>query len=315
MSDIDLTGHVAVVTGAGRGMGRTHALDLARRGARVIVNDLPPEAGEASVAQGVVEEIQLAGGTAVAVDSSVADRSGAEAVVAAAADTYGRLDILVNNAGIVRSAPFDEMTDELIDLVLDVNLMSMIYATQAAYRQMKPSGYGRIVNIGSQVGVIGMHGGMVNYGVSKGGALGLTVNLAHEIADTDIRINLVMPNATTTITSRHPIKGNTVAAGGPNAYKQRLADRFEPEVVTALVTFLASPQCHLNGEAFSVMGARYGRVVTGISRGWISPEGHQPTAEDILDNLDAIRSKAALDFPLSTIEEYELLDQLLPSGI
>ena len=308
MDTIDLTGQVAVVTGAGRGMGRTHALDLARRGATVVVNDLP----EDGVAQAVVAEIVAAGGNAVAIEGSVAAQDGAETLLGTVFEQFGRVDILIYNAGIVRSSPYEIMSDEQLNSVLEVNLLGMMFATRAAYRQMKARSYGRIVIIGSQVGLLGMHGGMVNYGATKGAALGVTVNLARETEGSDVHINLVMPSAATTITAKFQIAGNTQAAkGSPAYYKQRFADRFAPEVATALVTYLVSPGCTVNGELFSVLGARYSRAAIAVSTGWLAPEGLRPTAEDIAAHIDSIRSLDSVDFPESMQQAYDLLGSLL----
>lgn len=187
-------GRVAVITGAGRGIGREAALLFAREGARVVVNDLGggPQGGggDASFAQQVVDEIKAAGGDAVAETSSVADMAGGRAVVECAMDNFGRLDFLVNNAGIIRPKRLTDMTEEDFDIVLAVNLKGYFATMRAAAEHLKKQG-GAIVNLSSPSGI--GHYGMANYAAAKEGVVGMTRTVARELAEFGVRANAVRP--------------------------------------------------------------------------------------------------------------------------
>lgn len=313
-TDAPLSGQAALVTGAGRGLGRAYALELASRGAAVVVSDLPGVDGGVSSADGVAAEIVGRGGEAMAATDRIVTPEGAAALVERTVERFGRLDVLVNNAGILRPSPFEELEDEDLCAVLEVNLMGTLYPTRCAYRAMRDAGYGRIVNISSNVGTFGM-AGMVNYGVSKAGVLGLTVSLAQEARGTGVAVNAVLPNARTSISAEHPIAGNTVEEGGPRAYMAWLPERFRPEVAAALVGFLASPECEVSGEAFSVLGGRYARVFTAVTEGWSSPDDATPaTAQDVAEHFDEIRLLGRYDLPGSVLGEYEVVHGPLPGS-
>ena len=200
---IDFKGRVAIVTGAGGGLGRQHALALARRGAKVVVNDLggarDGSGGSASAAQAVVDEIRAAGGEAMANAASVTDFEAVQAMVQQAVDTWGRVDILVNNAGILRDKTFAKM--ELADfrLVLDVHLMGAVHCTKAVWPVMTAQKYGRIVMITSSSGLYGNFG-QSNYGAAKLALVGLMQTLSLEGAKHDIRVNCLAPTAATRMT-------------------------------------------------------------------------------------------------------------------
>lgn len=187
-------GRVAVITGAGRGIGREAALLFAREGARVVVNDLGggPQGGgsDASFAQQVVDEIKAAGGDAVTETSSVADMAGGRAVVECAMDNFGRLDFLINNAGIIRPKRLIDMTEEDFDIVVAVNLKGYFATMRAAAEHLKKQG-GAIVNLSSPSGI--GHYGMVNYAAAKEGVVGMTRTVARELAEFGVRANAVRP--------------------------------------------------------------------------------------------------------------------------
>ncbi|VTU32258.1 SDR family NAD(P)-dependent oxidoreductase [Variovorax sp. PBL-E5] len=203
MSSIDFSGRVAIVTGAGGGLGRQHALALAARGARVLVNDLggarDGSGGSASAAQAVVDEIRAAGGEAIANGASVTDFEAVQAMVQQAVDAWGRVDILVNNAGILRDKSFAKM--ELADfrLVLDVHLMGAVHCTKAVWPVMNAQKYGRIVMTTSSSGLYGNFG-QSNYGAAKMALVGLMQTLSIEGAKNDIRVNCLAPTAATRMT-------------------------------------------------------------------------------------------------------------------
>ncbi|WP_445169759.1 SDR family NAD(P)-dependent oxidoreductase [Mycolicibacterium sp. Dal123E01] len=192
MSEMRYDGQVAVVTGAGRGLGRQYALLLAARGARVVVNDLggsvTGDGAETAAATATVHEITTNGGEAVADTNSVATPEGGQAIIDTAMNIWGRVDILVNNAGTVRDAPFEDMTEELLTPLVDVHLKGAFFVTRPAWKVMWQAGYGRVVNTCSAAGILGSPP-MSNYGAAKTGLIGLTRVLAAESAGTGITVN------------------------------------------------------------------------------------------------------------------------------
>ncbi|MCZ8251166.1 MAG: SDR family oxidoreductase [Hylemonella sp.] len=200
---IDFTGRVAIVTGAGGGLGKQHALALAKRGAKVVVNDLggarDGSGGSASAAQAVVDEIRAAGGEAIANAASVTDFEAVQAMVQQAVDTWGRVDILVNNAGILRDKTFAKMDLADFRLVLDVHLMGAVHCCKAVWPHMTTQKYGRIVMTTSSSGLYGNFG-QSNYGAAKLALVGLMQTLSLEGAKNDIRVNCLAPTAATRMT-------------------------------------------------------------------------------------------------------------------
>jgi len=227
MSDLVFDGKVAIVTGAGGGLGKSHALELARRGARVVVNDLGGSVDgvgdNASAAQKVVDEIVAAGGEAVADHNSVATPEGGAAIVQTAVDAFDTVDIVINNAGILRDKTFHNMTPELLEPVIAVHLLGAFYVTQPAWLIMREKGYGRIVNTSSNSGLLGNFG-QTNYGAAKLGLVGFTRVLANEGKSKGIKANAIAPVAKTRMTED---------LLGP------LGDKLEPSEVTPTVTYLA----------------------------------------------------------------------------
>jgi NAD(P)-dependent dehydrogenase (short-subunit alcohol dehydrogenase family) len=197
---IDLSGRVAIVTGAGGGLGREHALLLARKGAKVVVNDLggsvTGEGASQSAAQKVVDEILALGGEAIANGASVTDNAAVEEMVSEAISRWGRVDILVNNAGILRDKTFSKMSLDEFRLVLDVHLMGAVHCTKAVWEQMKSQSYGRIVMTTSSSGLYGNFG-QSNYGAAKLALVGLMQTLALEGAKYNVRVNCLAPTAGT----------------------------------------------------------------------------------------------------------------------
>jgi len=191
---IDLSGRVAIVTGAGGGLGREHALLLARRGAKLVVNEL-----DADAATRVVAEIEAAGGEAVAAPASVTDRDAVERMVRDTLDRWGRIDILVNNAGILRDKSFAKMDLDDFRLVMDVHVMGAVYCTKAVWDHMRERNYGRIVLTTSSSGLYGNFG-QSNYGAAKMALVGLMQTLAIEGARNGIRVNCIAPTAATAMT-------------------------------------------------------------------------------------------------------------------
>ena len=292
MADLGFDGKVAIVTGAGGGLGRSHALELAKRGALIVVNDLGGSVdgtgSGTTAAQAVVDEITAAGGEAVANYDSVATPEGGEAIVQAAIDAFGRVDIVINNAGILRDKAFHNMTPDLLDPVLDVHLKGAFYVTRPAWAKMREQGYGRVVNTSSGAGVFGNFG-QTNYGAAKMGLVGFTRVLAVEGAKHNIKANAIAPVAKTRMTEE---------LLGP------IAEGLRPEYVTPIVTFLAHEDCPVSGEVYSVGGGRVARVFIGVTPGYTNKESLTP--EDVRDHFDQIRDETDYAVPGNLNEEMGL---------
>jgi NAD(P)-dependent dehydrogenase (short-subunit alcohol dehydrogenase family) len=291
MADLGFDGKVAIITGAGGGLGRSHALELARRGALIVVNDLGGSVdgtgSGSTAAQAVVDEIAAAGGEAVANYDSVATPDGGSAIVQSALDTWGRVDIIINNAGILRDASFKNMDPDRVSSVLDVHLRGAFNVTQPAWEHMRNQGYGRIVNTSSGAGVFGNFG-QTNYGAAKMGLVGLTRVLAVEGAKNNIKANAIAPVAKTRMTED---------LLGP------AADKLLPELVTPLVAFLVHEDVPVTGELYSVGGGRVARVFLGVTRGIVD---HELTAEAVRDRFDEIRDEEGYEVPANLNEELML---------
>lgn len=295
MPDIVFDRKVAIVTGAGGGLGRSYALELARRGARVVVNDLGGAVdglgGGTSAADGVVAEITAAGGEAVANYDSVATPEGGEGIVRTALDNFGTVDILINNAGILRDKSFAKLEWPDLDAVLDVHLKGAFYVTQPAFKVMKEHGYGRLVFASSNSGILGNFG-QSNYGSAKMGLVGLSNILAIEGAKYGIKSNVIAPLARTRMTEE---------LLGP------LAEKLHTEQVASLVVYLASEQCEFTHEIFSAGGGRYARFFVGATQGWFAGVGTTPSVEDVADHLDQIRETQGFEILNQISEELGLL--------
>jgi NAD(P)-dependent dehydrogenase (short-subunit alcohol dehydrogenase family) len=292
MADLGYDGKVALITGAGGGLGREHALLLASRGARIVVNDLggsvSGEGGDAGPAQRVAKEINDAGGEAVADGNSVSTPEGGEAVVKTAIDSFGRVDILINNAGILRDKTFHNMTPDLLNPVLDVHLKGAFYVTRPAWIRMREQSYGRVVNTSSNSGLLGNFG-QTNYGAAKMGLVGFTRVLAAEGAKYNIKANAIAPVAKTRMTEE------LLGAVG---------DKLDPSLVSPIVAWLAHEDCPVSGEVFSAAGGRIARMFIGLTQGYYSPN---LTVEDVRDHFDQIRSEDGYIVPTGPGDELALL--------
>jgi NAD(P)-dependent dehydrogenase (short-subunit alcohol dehydrogenase family) len=293
MSEIRYDGRVAVITGAGGGLGKTYALDLGRRGAKVVVNDLGGSAdgsgGGSSMADQTVKEITEAGGEAVANYDSVSTPEGGEGIIQTALDNFGKVDVVINNAGILRDKTFVKLEPEHLEAVIDVHLKGAFFVSQPAFRNMKENGYGRFVFTSSGAGIFGNFG-QTNYGAAKMGLVGLMNVLAVEGAKYNIKCNTIAPIAKTRLTE---------GLLGP------MAEHLDPNYVTPLVTFLASEQCDLTHEVFDVGGGRYARIFVGLAKGWTAPKDVVPAAEDIQKNLGQIREQEGYTVPDSIAGEMQ----------
>jgi NAD(P)-dependent dehydrogenase (short-subunit alcohol dehydrogenase family) len=277
-------GRVAVVTGAGRGLGRSYAMLLASRGAKVVVNDaggnLDGDGADDGPAGQVVAEITAAGGEAVACSASVATPDGGQEIIQTAVDNFGGIDILIHNAGNVRRGSLKEMSYEDFDAVLDVHLRGAFHVVRPAFPLMCEAGYGRVVLTSSIGGLYGNHN-VANYAAAKAGVIGLSNVVALEGAAEGVRCNAIVPAAVTRMaegidTSAYPPMG--------------------AELVAPVVGWLAHETCSVTGELFIALAGRVARAVIVESPGVSRPSW---TIEEVGSHLDAIRYvEAPLIFPV-----------------
>ena len=255
-----LDGRVTVITGAGRGIGREHALLFAREGAKVVVNDLggatDGTGADVSAAQAVVDEITSAGGEAVANHDDVSSFEGAKALIDQAVEAYGRLDVVVNNAGILRDRFLASMGEDEFDAVVKVHLKGHFCVLRHAAEHWKNRAKAgeevraAVINTASGSGTFLPNPGQVNYGAAKAGIAAMTLVAAQELERYGVRVNAIAPNARTRLTEDVPMVGAMFAKPeDPNAF-----DAFHPANVSPLVAFLATEDCPVNGKMFMVQG-------------------------------------------------------------
>ena len=271
---ISFEGQVAIVTGAGGGLGRSHALELARRGAKVVVNDLggamDGTGGSSEAAEKVVSEIKESGGEAISNGGSVSDRNGAKSMVDDAMEAWGRVDILINNAGILRDKSFSKIDLDDFQVVVDVHLMGAVYCTHAVWPIMREQNYGRILMTTSPTGLYGNFG-QTNYGAAKLAQVGFMNSLKIEGAKNNIHTNTIVPIAATRMTESLI----------PEAVHSKLA----PESVTPAALFLVSEEAP-NGVIMQAEGGRFS--VASIVENTGAQLGVDATLEDIASNYDMI---------------------------
>ena len=291
VSEHSFEGRVAVVTGAGRGIGRSYALLLASRGASVVVNDLGGsmggEGGDPGVASSVVEEIAAAGGTAIADHSDVAAPAGAQTLVDAAIDRFGRLDILINNAGIIRWAGLPKADAENLAGHLAVHVFGAFNTTRAAWPHMVGQDYGRIVMTTSS-GVFGLPENL-SYATAKGGVIGLTRSLSTAGAAHGIKVNLIAPAAFTRMA------GQPVAAAGPDGGGAGAAP-MSPDLVAPMAAFLAHEACPVSGEMYAAGFGRFARIFIASTEGYVHGS-LEPTIEDVAQHWNAINDESGYYIP------------------
>jgi NAD(P)-dependent dehydrogenase (short-subunit alcohol dehydrogenase family) len=274
-------GRVAVVTGAGRGIGRAHALLLADRGARVVVNDLGSSmagsGADAEPAASVTAEIVAAGGDAIADTSDVATTTGGQALVNAAVERFGRVDILVNNAGIIRWAGFPEADADNLERHLAVHVFGSFNTTRAAWPHMIEQGYGRVV-MTTSAGLFGLPNNL-SYATAKGAVIGLTRSLTTAGAVHGIKVNLVAPAAMTRM------------AGSADVA------HMEPELVAPMVAFLAHEDCPVSGEIYAAGAGRFARIFIAETEGYVHA-AREPTMEDIAEHWATINDESGYHVPV-----------------
>lgn len=279
-----IEGKVAIVTGAGAGLGRSYAKALAAEGAALVVNDFSAEAAEDTV-----REIVGTGGKAVTNVADVGDVAGGASLLQTALEAFGRVDILVNNAGILRDTSFVKMDLSQWNAIMHVHLQALFASTQPVFTWMKESGDGGvIVNTTSTAGIRGNFG-QTNYGAAKMGIVGFSHVAAIEGAKANVKVNVIAPAARTRMTEQ---------LLGP------MAEKLAPELVTPVVAYLAHESCEVSGETYSCGGGRVGRVFVGVVPGYYTP---QLSVEDVRDNLAAIRDTSTFVIPSNAMEEIGLL--------
>jgi len=297
MADVSFENRVVIVTGAGNGLGKAYALDLGKRGAKVVVNDLGGAVDGSGAgntpADEVVNEIIANGGEAVANYDSVATEEGGESIVQTAIDSFGTVDAVINNAGILRDKSFANMTEEEFSLIIEVHLKGTYFVTHPAFKVMKEKNYRRIVNVASPSGIFGNFG-QSNYGAAKMGIVGLTNVLAIEGAKYNIKVNVIAPTAYTRMTEA--------------LLPEDVGKLFSAELVTPMVTYLASEACEPTHEIFGVAAGRFARIGIITHEGYVNTEA---TAEDIASNIEEIRTIKDGSYPLSNEDELMLIQKAI----
>jgi NAD(P)-dependent dehydrogenase (short-subunit alcohol dehydrogenase family) len=305
MSEMRFDGRVAIVTGAGRGLGREYALLLARRGASVVVNDLGGELEGAGSSTGpadeVLAEIEAAGGTAMADHSSVTDEAAMQALVERTVERFGRIDAIINNAGIRRMASITESSIDDYRLQMDIAFFGTLHLTRAAWPYLAQSN-GRIVNTVSS-SVFGLPGGYTGYVAAKGAVLALTRTLAIEAAEVGIGANAVAPAAVT----RFMRSGGAAKTSGLFDWAEKTLD---PALVAPVVAFLAHPDCRLNGEVLAAGGGQVGRWFMGENLGVVDGD---LSIETVRDQLDAILDEGTYTSYRHAMEQAERMPAYIDS--
>ena len=298
---------VAVITGAGGGLGKQYALLLSSRGARVVVNDIggsvTGDGSDAATAGAVVDEIRELGGQAVADTHCVTSSEGGQAIIDTALRAWGRVDIVINNAGIVGDAPFEDMTADRLNPLIDVHLKGAFYVTRPAWTVMRERGYGRILNTSSAAGILGAER-MSNYGAAKTGLIGFTRVLAAEGAGHNIKVNAIAPIAYTRMLA-HAVDG---AGRQDDEAAQAILDdlvaqylqKLDPALVAPVAAFLTHRKCPVSGEIYTVGAGHVARFFVGRTKGFYRSG---LSVEDVRDHLDEIRDEAGYTVPRGPADE------------
>jgi len=306
-------GRVAIVTGAGSGLGRDYALNLAARGAKVVVNDLgldtrgaPLAASAESSAQAVVREIAANGGQAIACHESCATREGGAAIVRSAIEAFGRVDILIHNAGFLRNAAFEALTDDQIGAILDVHLMAGFYVGQPAFAAMKQQGYGRILLTSSASGAFGTPW-QANYAAAKMGLVGLVNVIALEGAKHGITANGLLPAG-----SGRLGRPTDVDIDWPPGFREQMNPEMavirpamRSDFVTPMALWLVSEVCKTTHSLYSATAGRFARVFVGATQGWMSDDDKAPSPEEIGRRMAEIEDTSRFEIPGSMMREFD----------
>ena len=293
---IDFTGRTAVVTGAGAGLGRSHAMFLASRGARVVVNDLggslDGHGDSRDPAREVVDEIRAAGGEAVPDFNSVAERESAERIIETARSNYGGIDILICNAGILRDRTFINLPPQDFDTVMNVHLMGTVHTARAAFPLMRERGHGRMVFTTSVAGLFGNFG-QTNYAAAKLGVVGFMNALKLEGSKYGVLVNTIAPLA------------DTRMAGPSGIFPDEVKHLLRPELVTAMVAYLCSDACRATGRVFAAGGGYYSMVEMVEGAGIRLDPRDDILPENIAANLDRIMDMSEAETFFNATEEFQ----------
>jgi NAD(P)-dependent dehydrogenase (short-subunit alcohol dehydrogenase family) len=310
MTKISFDDRVAIVTGGGNGLGRDYCIELAKRGAQVLVNDLGGTGAgigaSKSAADKVVDEIRAAGGRAVASYDSVATRTGGQAIVDAAMAAFGRVDIVINNAGFLRNNRFEDLTDEQLDAILDVHLKGAFYVSQPAYRIMKAQQYGRFIFTSSASAMFG-HPWQANYAAAKGGLMALSNVVALEGMRHGIQSNALMPTAQSRLAGEmHEgwMEVTNVSKTLSEVDFPSVGHLVVPEANTPLVLYLVSEQCKASHGIYSCNAARYARIFIGATEGYVTPGARIATPEEIAAHWSTVEDRSIYHTPQSVYEEF-----------
>ena len=299
---IDFQGQVAIVTGAGRGLGRLYALELAARGAAVVVNDVGSsmhgDGDDRSVATSVAQEIVHAGGVAVASHESVGDPDGGRAIIDLAVGEFGRVDAVVSNAGIFSTSPFEELPPADWRRMLQVHLDGAFNVSQPAFRVMRQQRYGRFVFIASSAGLFGQPHS-AHYAAAKAGLVGLANVIAIEGAAHGILANVVLPFGMTRMVTE------TIGEDTHLIDESSFLRAIDPRLVLPLTVFLASRECTFTHHNYSACAGRYARVFVGLADGWLAAPGTDPTADDIGAHLAEMSKPEPYTIPTSIFDEVD----------
>ena len=286
MDELRFEGRVAVVTGAGRGIGRAYARLLAERGAQVVVNDLGGSmegvGADAGPADGVVAEIETAGGQAIADGHDVSSAEGAQSLIDTAVEQFGRIDILINNAGIVRWAGMPDVDEENLASHLAVHVYGSFNTTRAAWPHLLDQGYGRVV-MTTSTGMLGLPTN-TSYATAKAAVVGLTRSLATAGARKGIKVNLIAPAAMTRM-------------AGPGGDAEQMA----PELVAPMAAYLAHEDCPVSGELYVAGAGRFSRIFLAATPGYVHPTS-EPSIEDMARHWETINDETGYTVPLSLID-------------
>jgi NAD(P)-dependent dehydrogenase (short-subunit alcohol dehydrogenase family) len=313
--DVRFDNRVVIVTGAGNGLGRAYALEFARRGALVVVNDVgggtDGRGAGHRAADFVVDEIVGAGGRAVPAYDSVRGDAGCRNIAALALEAGGRIDAVVHNAGILRNARFAGMSDDHWFPVLETHLLGAFYLSRAVWPTMVAAQYGRLVFTSSASGLWGRLEG-ANYGAAKAALMGLCNVLALEGGEHGIAANAILPVGSTRLAGAPEAADMSPDAEAARA--EAYADRMAPEWVAPLVVFLASDRCDRTHRYYSAVRGRYAEAFVGVTDGWVAPGSDAPTVEDVVAHLSAIEDRSSYSVPSSTFDEVAIASQLVAAA-
>ncbi|MBK5010947.1 SDR family NAD(P)-dependent oxidoreductase [Pseudomonas sp. S60] len=314
MNAVDFKDRVAIVTGAGGGLGRTYALELASRGAAVVVNDLggsfDGQGSSQRMADQVVEEIRSTGGRAAANYDSVATRAGGQAIVQTALDHFGRVDVVINNAGHLRNALFEDIDDAILDSIIDVHLKGAIYVTQAAYKVMKQQGYGRVVFASSAAGAFG-NPQQAAYAAAKAGLLGVMNVLSLEGREHGVLCNALLPTANSRMAAAMDPRQLEAFGAQYAAFGEQLGNAYLPEFVTPLVVYLASEACSSTHGIYSASVGHYARAFLAVNQGWTGPRQAPASADELARHFQQIHEVGDYSIPESLSDEFAIIQRNL----